>query len=142
MCLNHCKALKVSGRRNMFLQLYQVLSRIVSCFSAGCLGSCYYRASLPHMERKGSCLFPQPLTNQTAAEAWPQSQLPTGLQHYPACTALHITALTRKTRQASALPLQRPSSTSVVFSILPALPRACLSSCLCPASPLLLWTVL
>lgn len=59
MCLNHCKALKVSGRRNMFLQLQMVLSRSVSHFSAGSLDS-YYFACLAHLERRGAASFPCP----------------------------------------------------------------------------------
>lgn len=100
-----------------------MLSRIVSCFSAGSLGSYYYFASSLHVERKGGCLLYLPSTGRAAAEPLLQSKLPSGLQHYTACTALHITALTRKTREASALPLQRPSSTSMVFSCPPCLPK-------------------
>lgn len=66
MCLNHCKALKVSGRINMFLQLQMVLSRSISHLSAGSLDSHYF-ACLAPLERRRSCLLPLPLTGRAIA---------------------------------------------------------------------------
>lgn len=67
MRLNHCKALKASGRRNVFLQLQMVLSRSISRFSAGSSDS-YYFAGLAHLERRASCLLPLALTGHAAAK--------------------------------------------------------------------------
>lgn len=102
MCLNHCKALKVSGRRNMFLQLQMVLSRSVSHLSAGSLDS-YYFARLAPLERRGSCFLPLPLTSRAVARPCPHSS--------------------DQRNEGLSLPLQRPSCTSEMFSSLPALPR-------------------